>query len=248
MSPDRWVGRSVEGTLGDELARYGRLGQREGADQVLERVSDSAEGVVPARMPELVEIGARVFAENGFDRTTVSDLARAFGVQKATFYHYFESKEDLLQAVLQTGIVNLYEQATRAVATEREPIAQLGTLLDCHVRHVEQAGSRLILFLVEQQAVSEPFRSEYLGLRRKYNKLFVDVIRRGQELGVFEAGNPSVMAYGILGMYNWLVQWYQPTGALKLPAIHEGLKTIALRGIAARATSEAGPRKASRAR
>jgi AcrR family transcriptional regulator len=190
-----------------------------------------ADAPEPARRQEFLAVAASVFVEHSFGRTSVSALARAFGVRKATFYHYFSSKEEVLQAVLKSGIINIYEDAREAVGQQRTPLAQLDALLDCHARHVERAGSLVVLYLVERHALSEPFQAEYLALRHRYDDLFVEVIRSGQTAGVFRDGNPRIMANGIIGMYNWLVQWYHPSGRLGIPEIHRHLRELALDGL-----------------
>ena len=56
-----------------------------------------------ARREELTRIAARLFAEQGYQGTSLADLAEALGVQKPSLYHHIESKEDLLWEVARDG-------------------------------------------------------------------------------------------------------------------------------------------------
>src|ERR1700759_1381531 len=58
---------------------------------------------MPSRREELTQIAARLFAERGYQGTSLADLASALGVQKPSLYHHIASKEDLLWEVAQDG-------------------------------------------------------------------------------------------------------------------------------------------------
>lgn len=184
-----------------------------------------------ARRRELLEIASDVFARRGYEAPSVAELAAAFGLQKATFYHYFESKEVLLQAVLRSGIEQIYAEAVKVMAEHEEPTERLRALLACHARHVEREGSRVVVYLVERHVLSPEFQKEYVPLRRQYDALFVETIEEGQRQGLIREGDPLVMAYGLIGMYNWLVQWYQPSGARTIQQIHEVLSEMTFLGL-----------------
>jgi TetR/AcrR family transcriptional repressor of nem operon len=54
---------------------------------------------------EIISKSIEVFTKQGYNRTTMSDLAEACGLQKGSFYHYFDSKEELMKAVLNAVII-----------------------------------------------------------------------------------------------------------------------------------------------
>ena len=184
-----------------------------------------------ARRAEFLEIASDVFAKRGYEAPSVAELAAAFGLQKATFYHYFESKEALLQAVLRSGIDRIYDEAVQIVAANADPVERLNALLACHARHVVQEGSRVVVYLVERQVLSPAFQKEYLRLRRQYDDLFVATIQEGQRQRLIRQGDARLMAYGLIGMYNWLVQWYQPSGARTIEQIYDIFCGIAFHGV-----------------
>jgi TetR/AcrR family transcriptional repressor of nem operon len=56
--------------------------------------------IIKTNKEEIIETALNVFRENGYYKTSMSDLARACGLQKGSFYHYFDSKEKMMAAVL----------------------------------------------------------------------------------------------------------------------------------------------------
>ena len=87
--------------------------------------------VVTPRRDELLDVAQRLFARNGYDATSVSQIIAELGVSKGAFYHYFESKEDLVEA--------LACRFAHATATQTDPLLDDPTL---------DAFSKLSTFLV----------------------------------------------------------------------------------------------------
>ncbi len=55
------------------------------------------------RRDEVTRVAARLFAERGYDGTSLADVAEAVGIQKASLYHHIATKEDLLWEVARAG-------------------------------------------------------------------------------------------------------------------------------------------------
>jgi AcrR family transcriptional regulator len=192
----------------------------------------------PARRSELLAVAADLFAAQGFEATTLVDIAKASGLKKASLYHYFSSKQSMLVAVLAEGIDELLGTAASAVTIEN-PAERLDALLRAHLQNFEHKLAHVSVFLLERRVMErEPANSRdakrYLKQRRAYDQMFVDCIRDGQASGDFRDGDPVVLAYGLLGMLNWMVQWYQPRGRLSMDEIGAVLRDCAHAAVARR--------------
>ncbi len=79
---------------------------------------------------EILEISLEVFRKNGYHHTAMSDLAMACGLQKGSFYHYFESKEKLMEAILHNTYQYLIDNIF-VIATNKslQPRDQMGNIL-----------------------------------------------------------------------------------------------------------------------
>lgn len=195
----------------------------------------TAEGA--ARRALILDVAADLFARQGFAATTLLDVAHAADLKKASVYHYFASKDSILLAVLTEGIDELLTAAAEAARTA-DPVQRLDALLRAHLRNFDRKLAHVIVFLTERRALQReladsPEAREYLAKRRAYDKLFVDCIRAGQRSGLFRRGDPTVLAYGVLGMLNWMVQWYDPAGRLSMDGIGTTLRACALAAVAA---------------
>lgn len=179
----------------------------------------------------ILEVAAALFANGGFDSTSMNDVAAAAGIQKPSVYHHFSSKEEILVYILDDGISRLLSEADRVMKEYDDPRERLEQLLLAHIGGFEDKKAQVTVFLLERQAAMVTARSKYIVKRRQYDQLFVRTIKEGQRQGLFRQGNPTVMAYGILGMYNWLIQWFNPQGRLPLEEIHRTFVAMVMSGI-----------------
>ena len=95
---------------------------------------------VPQR---LLAAATRLFAERGYERTSVQEIVEAAGVTKGALYHYFGSKEDLLQEVY-ARVLRLQQERLDAYADSAEPIEQhlvLAELYGDRVHHLLESIS-----------------------------------------------------------------------------------------------------------
>ena len=80
------------------------------------------EGTHEAPVPQrLLAVATRLFAERGYDRTSVQEIVEAAGVTKGALYHYFGSKEDLLQEVY-ARVLRLQQERLDAFADAEAPV------------------------------------------------------------------------------------------------------------------------------
>lgn len=146
------------------------------------------------RKQELLDIGQRLFAERGYETTTISAILEAAGVAKGTFYHYFKSKEDLLDAL----VARITEQIVLGI---REVIRRPGLSAIEKLNLYFATSGRLKSAQVESlRSIMKPLMSdENLLLRHRMNRRtldlvspdLVDVVRQGVEEGTFDTPYPE---------------------------------------------------------
>jgi AcrR family transcriptional regulator len=78
----------------------------------------------------IASVAARLFAERGFDATSVRDIVEAADVTKPTLYYHFTSKQGLAEALLSHPLAALVDEMRRIADTTCDPVARLGALLD----------------------------------------------------------------------------------------------------------------------
>jgi AcrR family transcriptional regulator len=145
----------------------------------------------------------------------MQDIAEAVGLYKGSLYHYIGGKEDLLVRVFEHAMGSLLVDAERIVRdTSLAPRAQLRLLIQAHVCAVANNLDALTVYLHEFRALAGESLSRVRAQRERYRELVAIVVERGVRLGEFATQDVGIATLGLLGMCNWIVQWYRPDGRL----------------------------------
>jgi TetR/AcrR family transcriptional regulator, fatty acid metabolism regulator protein len=147
---------------------------------------------------QILQAAVRVFARQGFDGTRMSDVAREAGVAYGLVYHYFGSKDAVLQAVFREAWARLLEAVALAEETGQTAIEQLALVVRIVLR-VWRDEPDLVRLLVREVTRSPHISEELEEIGRAFASL-ERIIRRGQEAGTLRAGvDPRLAAWMLYG-------------------------------------------------
>src|SRR5215217_6998952 len=178
------------------------------------------------RRAEVVVEAAHVFAERGYDQTSVPELAEALGLAAGSLYHYFPSKEHLLRAICDQLMDPLLEQAEVLLAEPREPAEQLRALVRLWVEHVVAHRDHMLVFQQERHVIERGAAWRGVRASRKaFERLAEDALTGA---GAGAASDPRLALAALLGMVNHTAQWYRPRGRLTATEIADGYADLLL--------------------
>jgi TetR/AcrR family transcriptional regulator, cholesterol catabolism regulator len=184
-----------------------------------------------ARRREVVATAAKVFAERGYDGTSMSELTAATGLAAGGLYHYIEGKDDLLIAICDELLEPLLEQAREIVAAGATPIEQLRELVGAWVAHVVEHRDHMLVFTQERQAIEGEARWRRVRSQRKaFEKILDEVLARGEADGSMTFADRRLSLLALLGMVNYTPQWVRPNGRLAAEEIAAGYCAMVLDG------------------
>ncbi|GAA3728426.1 AcrR family transcriptional regulator [Spinactinospora alkalitolerans] len=186
-------------------------------------MADSAEPSVPAAsggaassVPDrLLSVATRLFAERGFERTSVQELVDAAGVTKGAMYHYFTSKDDLLFAIYERVLAMQMRRLTEFADAEG-PLGERLRAAAADVVHttVDNLDDTLIFFR-SLHMLSPDRQNEVRKERRKYHERFRSMIEEGQREGLFRDDVPAdIVVTQYFGAVHHLGMWYNADGEL----------------------------------
>src|SRR5262245_35261633 len=184
------------------------------------------------RQSQIFETAARIFCEKGFDKAFMGDISDAKGLTKAGIYHHIRSKEELLYEIMSYGM-DLFEQKVfDRVTGIADPLERLRATLKGHVLLVTRDRPKEItVILHESNALKGRFRDRITARKKRYvrclEKTFRDLVRTGKARRI----DPSVAAFAMLGMINWIYQWYRPGGRLDENDLADAIADMFLGGV-----------------
>jgi AcrR family transcriptional regulator len=162
-----------------------------------------------ARRDELTRVAARLFAERGYQGTSLADLAAELGMQKPSLYHHIASKEDLLWEVAWEGAEAFHAALDRvppAPAPERIRLA-----LRAHLAVVAGQLDIATVFVREWRYLGGERRERFVAERRRYEERIRDLFREGVERSELRT-DLDVATAGLLFLSaaNWAYTWLRP--------------------------------------
>jgi AcrR family transcriptional regulator len=159
-----------------------------------------------------------LFARQGYDGTSVTQVINQAGVAKGGFYHHFASKEALLYEVYGDLISRQLASMDAIVARKAPPAETLRALILDLVESTAASARQALVFWREQHKLGDERTEQYRKARRRYHDTVARLIRDAQAAGAFAAvASPETVTFTIFGVINELPLWYRPHGR-KRPA------------------------------
>lgn len=188
---------------------------------------------VGSKHHEILEAAARLFEQKGYHATSVQDIADEVGLQKASLYHYIQSKDDLLTEIALEAITS-QNARLEAIAGAAEPASRrLARAITEHVRAMAKNRATFTIYLREQHAISEREQARVLEASDRYAHLLEGIVADGIASGEFRGVDPKAATMAILGACNYLYRWYSPAGRLGPDAVAQEFTALFLRGLVA---------------
>lgn len=184
--------------------------------------SDSLKGL-------LVAVSARLFREQGYDNTTVRDIAAAAGVQAGSWFYHFKSKQDILQAVIEQGMQTALARIEDVAARGLAPREALGAMVHAHLETLLSPGQDFVhVMLYEWRALDAQAQARIVGLKDRYEALWDQVIGALHASGEWPSPGRLDRLW-LFGALNWSAQWYRRDAGVSIDELAESALQFLLR-------------------
>jgi TetR/AcrR family transcriptional regulator len=183
----------------------------------------------------ILDRSAALFAQNGYDRTAMAEVASACGVSKALLYHYYASKETLLFDILSVHLQELLDAASavkKSLPPRERLRALVGSLLDAY----RDADQQHKIQINEMAKLPLERRTVLIGMERELVAIFAGAIADvlpaiGRSKTLLK---PVTMS--LFGMLNWHYMWFREGGTMTREDYADLATTVLVEGAQALAT------------
>jgi AcrR family transcriptional regulator len=181
--------------------------------------------------PTVRESAVHLFAEQGYNATTMRDIARRASLTPGALYHHYESKEALLLEIMEQGMQKLMRSATAELAAAgSDPEQRLRALVRAHVAVHGEHREEAVVADTELRALSAESRDAIQPIRDEYEVLWRQAI---EDLAAGQLTlDHSLVRFAIIQMCTGVAHWYRPEGPLSLDKITDQFGDIAVRMVA----------------
>lgn len=178
---------------------------------------------------KLLSAAAHLFRTQGYERTTVRDIAARVGIQSGSLFHHFASKEEILKAVMFDVIRFNTERMRKAVDEAADTRARLRALIECELQSiVGDTREAMAVLVYSWEGLLPASQKEVLALRAVYEQIWLDVLAQAKEEALVDV-EPFVLRRLLTGAISWSGTWFDPKGSMSIAALVDTVLGMAVR-------------------
>lgn len=176
----------------------------------------------------VLRAAAHLFRTQGYERTTVRDLARVVGIQSGSLFHHFKTKEDILCAVMEEAITYNTARMREAVEQGGSTREKLLGLIRAELESINgDTGDAMAVLFFEWQGISADKQKLLLEMRSRYESYWLDVLTAARSEGLI-THDPFLWRRLLSGAIAWTVMWYKRQGPVPVAELAEMTLDMAL--------------------
>jgi AcrR family transcriptional regulator len=185
-----------------------------------------------ANMKAIIKsVAIDLFFKKGYFATSISEIAGGSGIQKASIYHHFPGKEDLLFCIMQTTMADLMDALKVCLDGIHDVECQMRAAVRSHVMFHLQRQKETFIASSELRGLEPAHLVTIIDYRDQYERKFQDLIATGIQEGFFAHNDVSILSYAILTLCTAGATWYKPAGRLSAEAIALIYENFILNGL-----------------
>ena len=186
----------------------------------------------PDPRQEILRTAARLFQQKGYDATSMNDVAAALKLSKGGLYHHFQSKDEILFHIMSHAMEITEERVIKVARRIEGAEERLRTLIRLHIQVVLSPEDREITVMLHENHPLPPALRRKINARKKDYLVFVEnlIAEVQRKHNSPSAVTPRAAAFALVGMINWIYQWYKPGGPLTGEALVQQYTDIFFRG------------------
>ena len=180
---------------------------------------------------DILEAAAQVFRQKGFHGASMTDIAEAVNLQKASLYHHVSSKQEILFEILDQALQLLLDRIS-SISTQNIPAdTKLRLMIHEYLQILVENIDLAAVLLFEHRSLERRQHARHIPNRDKFESLWKGVLAEGVRAKLFDCNDPGLTTRALLGLMNWTITWYRPSGGKSIGQISDEYSNLLLNGL-----------------
>ena len=138
---------------------------------------------------DILESAAQVFRQKGFHGASMADIADAVELKKASLYHHFESKQEILVELLDRALEMVTVQMGAVLALDIPSDEKLRRAMHSYLQTLSEQGDLVFVLLLEYRSLEPELYARHVPNRDRFEKMWRDLIQDGVDPGSFQCAD-----------------------------------------------------------
>ena len=180
---------------------------------------------------DILDAAAQVFRQKGFHGASMSAIADAVNLQKASLYHHVTSKQEILLELLDRALGMLTDHIAVITAQDIPADQKLRQMIRAYLSALADNADLTAVLLFEHRSLDKKSHSRHVPQRDAFEGLWRDVLNEGVSTKVFECKDTGMAVRALMGVMNWTLTWYRPEGDKSIEQIADGYADLLFHGL-----------------
>jgi len=198
------------------------------------RDSQSLSSRYDQKLEFILRTASRIFADKGYHSTTMRDISRATRVSLAGLYHYCESKEELLFLIQDNCFGHVLKRLEKRLQEVDDPASKLRVFIENHLSFFAANMAEMKVLSHEGESLVGQKYEHVANKKKEYTHRLRQILTELQrQSNGRQKVDLTVATYALFGMLNWIYNWYDPKGKLKVGDLAQNVTRLFLGGFPA---------------
>jgi AcrR family transcriptional regulator len=179
----------------------------------------------------ILEAAAQVFRLKGFHGASMTDIAEAVNLQKASLYHHVSSKQEILLELLERALERLTEHISGIAGQALPADEKLRRMICAYLQALAEYPDLSSVLLFEHRSLDKKAHARHVPHRDRFEALWREVVEEGVRARRFECPDAALAVRALMGTMNWTLTWYRPGGQKSIEKIADYYTDLFLNGM-----------------
>ncbi len=173
---------------------------------------------------------AELFYKNGYEKTSIRDISSALNISKPGLYYHFTNKQEMLFDMIYDFMEKTNLHLKTEISRLNNPEDKLLCIIRSHIEFFLKYPARLKVLIYEAHSLEGDYYRKFKTKQLEY----IDIIKKVLEEVMCDNGygsNINVPTFILLGMLNWIIQWYEPSGPVTPEALAGEMHSFFINGL-----------------
>ena len=180
---------------------------------------------------QIVAVAQNMFRSNGYAATSMREIAKEVGVEPASIYSHFKSKDEILKHICFKIADEFFEVQEPISNSISNPVIKLKRMITEHISVIMHNLDAATVFFIEWSFMKDSDLTEFVKMRERYEKGFRDVIQEGITSGDFRMMDVNFTVRLLFSIMNGIHEWYKPKGKVSPDEVGEKMSRFILSGL-----------------
>lgn len=180
---------------------------------------------------QIVAVAQRMFKQRGYAAASMREIASEVGVEPASIYSHFKSKDDILKYICFRIADEFFEVQEPVSNSMSNPVEKLKRMIAAHIGVIMNNLDAATVFFIEWSFMKEADLKEFIKLRERYEKGFREVIQDGITSGDFRIMDVNFTVRLLFSVMNGIHEWYKASGKVSPDEVGEKMSRFILSGL-----------------